>query len=53
MGLGSPSSYESDNPLLETTPYYKKYVFQGMGDERTIVTVGYYEGINEIFLKIS
>lgn len=53
MGLGSPSPYESDNPLLETTPYYKKYVFPGMGDERTIVTVGYYEGINEIFLKIS
>ncbi|MCM1049213.1 MAG: hypothetical protein NC433_12405 [Clostridiales bacterium] len=53
MGLGSPSPYESDNPLLETTPYYKKYVFSGMGDERTVVTIGFYEGINEIFLKIS
>lgn len=53
MGLGSPSPYESDNPLLETTPYYRKYVFPGMGDERTIVTIGFYEGINEIFLKIS
>lgn len=52
MGLGSPEPYESDNPLLETTPYYKKYVFPGMGDERTIVTVGFYEGINELFLKI-
>lgn len=53
MGLGTPTAYESDNPLLETTPYFKKYVFWGMGDGRTIVTVGYYEGINEIFLKIS
>jgi len=52
MGLGSPEPYESDNPLLETTPYYKKYVFPGMGDARTIVTVGFYEGINELFLKI-
>lgn len=53
MGLGAPAEYESDNPLLETTPYFRKYVFSGMGDGRTIVTVGYYEGINEIFLKIS
>lgn len=53
MGLGSPEPYEADNPLSETTPYYKKYVFSGMGGERTIVTVGFYEGINELFLKIS
>lgn len=53
MGLGTPSPYESDNPLLETTPYFKKYVFSGMGEDRTIVTVGFYEGINELFIKIS
>lgn len=53
MGLGAPAEYESDNPLLETTPYFKKYVFPGMGDGRTIVTVGYYEGIKELFLKIT
>lgn len=53
MGLGSPEEYETDNPLLETTPYYQKYVFAGTGDERTIVTIGFYEGINELFLKIS
>ena len=53
MGLGSPAPYESENPLLETTTYYKKYVFPGMGEERTIVTVGFYDGINELFLKIS
>lgn len=53
MGLGEAEVYETDNPLLETTPYYRKYVFKGSGEERTIVTVGFYEGINELFLKIS
>lgn len=53
MGLSKPEPYETDNPLLESTPYYKKYVFSGAGGERTIVTVGFYEGINELFLKIS
>lgn len=53
MGLGEAEVYETDNPLLETTPYYKKYVFKGSGEERTIVTVGFYEGINELYLKIS
>lgn len=53
MGLPKPEVYETDNPLLETTPDFKKYVFDGMGEERTIVTVGFYEGINELFLKIS
>lgn len=53
MGLTQPEEYETENPLLETTPYFKKYVFAGIGEERTIVTVGFYEGINELFLKIS
>lgn len=53
MGLSSPEVYESDNPLLETTPYFKKYVFPGMGEGQTIVTIGFYEGINELFLKIT
>ncbi len=53
MGLEAPLPYETDNPLLEATPYYKKYVFAGSGEDRTIVTVGFYDGINELFLKIS
>lgn len=53
MGLSAPEPYESDNPLLETTPYFKKYVFPGMGEEQTVMTIGFYEGINELFLKIS
>ncbi len=53
MGLPAPEAYENDNPLLETTPYYRKYVISGTGEDRTIVTVGFYDGINELFLKIS
>jgi hypothetical protein len=52
MGLGAPRVYETDNPLQETTPFFKQYVFDGIGEERTVVTVGFYEGINELFLKI-
>ncbi len=53
MGISAPQPYESVNPLLETTPYYKKYVFSGIGGGSTVVTVGFYEGINELFIKIS
>ena len=53
LGVSAGEVYESDNPLLETTPYYKKYVFPGIGEESCIVTVGFYEGIGELFLKIS
>lgn len=53
MGLGEPQEYEATNPLSETTPYFKKYSFPGMGEGSTVVTVGFYEGINELFLKIS
>ena len=53
MGLTGGEAYEEVNPLLETTPYYKKYSFTGNGQENTIVTIGFYEGINELFLKVS
>lgn len=53
IGIGAYEPYESDNPLTETTPYYKKYMIKGMGEDKTVVTIGFYEGINEIFLKIS
>lgn len=53
LGLEAHQEYANDNPLSETTPYYKKYVFDGMDDGYTVVTVGFYEGISELFLKIS
>ncbi len=53
MGLRPSVPYETENPLLETTPYFKKYMFSGAGEEKTVVTIGFYEGINELFLKIT
>ena len=53
MGLEEPQEYENTNPLSENTPYFKKYSFVGMEENNTVVTIGFYEGINEIFLKIS
>lgn len=53
MGLEEPREYEGTNPLSETTSYFKKYTFRGIEGDSTIVTVGFYEGINELFLKIS
>lgn len=53
MGLSEPVEYESANPLSEPTPYFKKYSFDGMEEGSTTVTIGFYEGINELFLKVS
>ena len=53
MGLEKPQEYEGTNPLSESTSYFKKYTFTGIEGGSTIVTVGFYEGINELFLKIS
>ena len=53
MGLEKPTEYENSNPLSETTPYFKQYTFKGMEESNTIMTIGFYEGINELYLKIS
>lgn len=53
MGLEAPTEYENSNPLSETTPYFKQYTFQGMDEGSIIMTIGFYEGINELYLKIS
>ena len=53
LGLTGMEEYEVNNPLLETTPYFKKYRFPGMNEENTVVTIGFYDGISELFLKIT
>ncbi len=52
LGLTGQERYESENPLLETATEYLKYRFPGMKDRSTVVTIGFYEGINELFIKI-
>lgn len=53
IGLTGQEAYESVNPLLETTPNYIKYRFPGIEGGSTVVTIGFYEGINELFIKIT
>lgn len=53
MGLTGREAYDSDNPLMETTPDFVKYRFPGMEERSTIVTIGFYEGINELFIKLT
>lgn len=42
-----------NNPLTETATQYKKFATEGMILEKTVFTVGFYEGINEVFIKIT
>ncbi|HBA49824.1 MAG TPA: hypothetical protein DCZ91_18920 [Lachnospiraceae bacterium] len=53
MDLEAPEEYENVNPLSENTPYFKKYCFAGTEEDSVVVTIGFYEGINEMYLKIS
>ena len=48
--LELPTGQEALTPLRDGV---KKYSFAGMEANSTIVTVGFYEGINELYLKIS
>lgn len=52
LELTGLEKYEDPNPLLETTPYFEKFTFPGEEDGSTTVTIGYYEGIRELFLKV-
>ena len=52
LELSGLQRYEDLNPLLETTPYFEKFTFPGDEDSSMTVTIGYYEGIRELFLKV-
>ncbi|MCM1044231.1 MAG: hypothetical protein NC417_01865 [Candidatus Gastranaerophilales bacterium] len=52
LGLEGMEAYEAANPLSETTQYFEKYRFPGIDEGNTVMTIGFYEGINEFFLKI-
>lgn len=52
LELNGLENYEDPNPLLETTPYFEKFIFPGEENGSTTVTIGYYEGIRELFLKV-
>ena len=52
VGLYNLEPYENANPLSESTSNVVKYTVPGMDDGTTVITLGYYEGINELFIKI-
>lgn len=52
LGLYGLEACETVNPLSETTQNVEKYMVPCAENENTIVTLGFYEGINELFLKI-
>lgn len=51
-GLSAPEPYALESALSESATYYKKYTINGAGDDKTVVTVGYYDGIKEFFIRI-
>lgn len=53
LGLTDLQPYETVNPLYEETENIVKYVVPGTEGGSTVVTLGFYDGINELFLKIS
>lgn len=53
LGLTGRETYDSENPLMETTSNFVKYRFPGMEERSTIVTIGFYEGVNEVFIKLT
>lgn len=53
LSLGEKETYEEENPLMETASYYRKYRVSGMEETYTVVTIGFYEGINEFFIKVT
>ena len=52
LGTSVPETYVQGSPLVEDATHYQKYAINGMEGDQTIVTVGYYEGVQEFFIKI-
>ena len=53
LGASAPEPYDPGSPLTIDATHYRRYSIGSADNERTIVTVGFYEGINEFFIKIS
>lgn len=53
LNMSVPVPYEPDNPLVKDATYSQKYVISGIDGDKTIVTVGFYEGVREFFIKVT
>ena len=52
LGIADFDDITENNPLTETASRYKKFATKGMDNQKTIFTVGFYEGVNEVFVRI-
>ena len=53
IGSGAPEPYVPDSPRKEDATYYEKYFFSDTAGNKTIITLGYYEPVQEFFIKIA
>jgi len=51
LGVTEYDDITQSSPLAEAAQQYKKYATGGMDQEKTVFTVGYYEGINEYYVN--
>lgn len=52
LEIGNPTPYIETENIFEITPFYKKYSIDGINGNTTIMTIGFYDNVNELFLKI-
>lgn len=53
LGLSNLEPCQTEDPLKETATSYRQYLYEGSNDKNVTVTIGFYEGIRELFLKVS
>ena len=53
LGLSNLEPCQTEDPLAETATCYRQYLYEGGNDKNVTVTIGFYEGIRELFLKVS
>ncbi len=51
LGLTSFEDITEDNPFTEDASLYTKFATDGMDSAKTVFTVGFYEGVNEVFVR--
>lgn len=51
LGITSFEDITDDNPFAEDANLYNKFATDGMDNTKTVFTVGFYEGVNEVFVR--
>ncbi len=51
LGITNFEDITEDNPFTENASRYNKFATDGMDSTKTVFTVGFYEGVNEVFVR--